>query len=159
MRVLVAGLGNIFHGDDGFGVEVARRLEGVPMPDGTTVIDFGVRGVHLAFDLASGAYDAAILVDATSCGGPPGTLYVIDPAGSNVPAPDDAVADPHGMTPSVLLEWLTRLGGPGVRMRVVGCEPQCLDEVMGLSPPVSAAVSGAVALVQRLVGEMSPASG
>ena len=79
MRVLVAGIGNVFLGDDGFGVEVARRLRGQALGDGVDVADFGIRGVHLAYELADGRYDAAVLVDAVSRGGAPGTFYAIEP--------------------------------------------------------------------------------
>src|SRR5438874_9662277 len=94
-RILVAGIGNVFLGDDGFGVDVARRLREEPLGDRVDVAGFGIRGVHLAYELADGTYDAAIFVDAVSCGGAPGTLYTIeiDPAGES--ASEQAVADAH----------------------------------------------------------------
>ncbi|GIG56281.1 peptidase M52 [Longispora fulva] len=156
-RVLVAGLGNIFLGDDGFGVEVARRLtaEG-DLPAGAEVGDFGIRGVHLAYELLSG-YDTAILVDATSRGEPPGTVYALDlsaelagpPAGS---APQ-VLLDAHGMQPDAVLALLHRMGADIGRVLLVGCEPEDLGDGIGLSPPVAAAVDEAVLLVRALAAE------
>ena len=155
-RVLVAGIGNIFLSDDGFGVEVARRLATAQLPGGVTVVDYGIRGMHLAYDLASG-FDAAILVDATSRGGAPGTIYVIEPDLPSGPAEPAAGSDPtpvldaHGMEPDVVLGLLDLLGGdrPG-RITVVGCEPASVSEGMGLSEPVLASVDEAVRVVLRL---------
>src|SRR5689334_2309782 len=96
-RVLVAGIGNIFLGDDGFGVEVARRMAQQPVPEHVEVVDAGIRGMHLAFQIAYERYDAVILVDAVPRGHAPGTLYVIDP--DPVAADGVAVADGHTMTP------------------------------------------------------------
>jgi hydrogenase maturation protease len=148
-RVLVAGIGNIFLGDDGFGVEVARRLRGEPLPDGVDVADFGIRGVHLAYELADGRYQSAILVDAVPRGEPPGTLYVIEPDAA-VPA-DAVVADAHSLTPDAVLGWLQRIGGTCGRITIVGCEPASLDESVGLSPPVAAAVDEAMRIVRALI--------
>jgi hydrogenase maturation protease len=151
-RVLVAGIGNIFLGDDGFGVEVARRLREVPLGDGVDVADFGIRGVHLAYELAGGGYDAAILVDAVPRGGAPGTLYAIEPE-PDAGAPEDA--DAHSLTPAVVLAWLRRVGGGCGRIVIVGCEPASVDEAMGLSEPVAASVDGAMEMVRGLVAEMT----
>lgn len=168
-QTLIAGIGNIFLGDDGFGVEVASRLAGTDLPAGVKVVDYGIRGMHLAYDLSSG-YDAAILVDATARGGEPGTIYVIEPelgaapAGGAVPAaesdPDPAAAaltgspllDAHGMQPDVVFSMLDMLGGerPG-RVLIVGCEPASIDYGMTLSDPVAAAVDEAVRVVLELV--------
>ncbi len=151
--ILVAGVGNIFLGDDGFGVEVARRLAGVDLPPDVKVTDFGIRGVHLAYELLDG-YEFVILIDASPRGGEPGTLYVIEPEAEPEPDPDEIPPlDAHGMDPGAVLALLRVLGGRVDRIVVVGCEPAIADEGMTLSPPVEAAVDQAVALVQELINE------
>jgi hydrogenase maturation protease len=152
-RVLVAGIGNIFLGDDGFGVEVARRLLAEPLGSGVDVADFGIRGVHLAYELADGKYDGVILVDAVPRGGSPGTLYAIEPDTSSEDAPAE-VADAHSLTPAAVLGWLRRIGGRCGRVVVVGCEPESVEESIGLSGPVAASIDGAVRMVRDLVAEM-----
>ena len=149
-RVLVAGVGNIFLGDDGFGVEVARRLADQQLPEGVEVADFGIRGVHLAYQLLEG-YDLAILVDASARGGEPGSLYVIEPT----PGDGDVLLDGHGMQPAAVLGLLEALGGPVGRVLVVGCEPAEVGERIGLSEPVGRAVGEAVRLVRELVTQAS----
>ena len=149
VRSLVAGIGNIFLGDDGFGVEVVNRLQRAELPAHVSVADFGIRGVHLAFELAGGAYESVILVDTVARGQPPGTLYVIDPTTDPDCAGSDA--DAHSLTPGAVLAWLRRIGGDCGRITIVGCEPASLDETMGLSAPVAAAVDEAVRLVRELV--------
>lgn len=152
-RVLVAGVGNIFLGDDGFGVEVARRLKNVELPPDVKVSDFGIRGVHLAYELLDG-YDLVIIVDASPRGGEPGTLYVIEPEEPEAPDPDEVPPlDAHGMDPAAVLALLGVLGGHVDRLLVVGCEPAVADEGMTLSPAVEAAVDPAVTLVQELINE------
>ena len=159
-RVLVAGIGNIFMGDDGFGVEVANRLGERSFPPGVTLADFGIRGVHLAYELLDG-YDALILVDAVPMGEPPGTLAVIEPEDiGRLATGEDAepIVDAHSMSPEVVLATLSRLGGTIERILVVGCQPADLEEGMGLSPPVAEAVEGAAELCLQLVLEvMQPA--
>jgi hydrogenase maturation protease len=156
MRTLVAGLGNIFFGDDGFGSEVARRLltGSETVPEGVTVTDFGIRGIHLAYELLDG-YDTAILVDATPQGGEPGTVYVIEPDVDSLESEsglaEAGIADAHGMDPVSVLALLRSLGGSVPRLLVVGCEPAATDEHMGLSPPVAAAVDEAVRVIRDLV--------
>ena len=119
-RVLVAGIGNVFFGDDGFGVEVVRRLGARPQREGVQVTDFGIRGLDLAYALADG-YDAAILVDAVPRGGVPGTLYVLEP---DVPAfPMGALTDTHGLEPAKILGMVRTMGGRLPVLRLVGCEP------------------------------------
>ena len=145
-RVLVAGVGNIFLGDDGFGVEVARQLADEQLPAGVEVADFGIRGVHLAYQLLEG-YDLAILVDASARGGEPGSLYVIEPA----PDDGDVLLDGHGMQPAAVLGLLQALGGPVGRVLVVGCEPAEVGERIGLSEPVGRAVGEAARIVRGLV--------
>lgn len=155
-RTLVAGIGNIFLGDDGFGVETARRLAGRTLPAHTEVVDIGVRGVHLAYQLLDG-YDTLVLVDATARGEAPGTLCVIEydgPGGDG----DGAVpaVDGHRMTPDTVLALLDTLcagtgGQPPRRVLIVGCEPASVEEGIGLSAPVSDAVERAVRLIEELL--------
>jgi hydrogenase maturation protease len=161
VKALVAGVGNIFLTDDGFGAEVARRLEGEPLPDGVLVQDFGIRGVHLAYELMDG-YDLAILIDTVRRGGPPGTLYVIEPSLEEMEAtavgdpndggiPSAPLIDAHGMEPGAVLSLLHTLGGGGVRLLVVGCEPASLEEGMGLTAAVEHAVPEAIRLVREVL--------
>jgi hydrogenase maturation protease len=142
MNVLVAGVGNVFLGDDGFGVEVVRRLAERPLPDGVHLADYGIRGMHLAYDLAGGAYDTTILIDAVATGEPPGTVSVIelDPAA----APAAELLDAHGMQPDVVLGLVALLGEHPGKVLLVGCEPAVIDHGMELSPPVAQAVGAAV---------------
>ncbi|MFE6845465.1 hydrogenase maturation protease [Streptomyces sp. NPDC057686] len=156
-RILIAGIGNVFLGDDGFGVETVRRLSepGCELPDQAEVVDIGVRGVHLAYQLLDG-YDTLVLVDATARGGAPGTLYLIEAAEAGSIAPQGPVLDGHQMSPDAVLALLDTLcagtgGTPPRRIWVVGCEPGCLDEGIGLSAPVAAAVPEAVRMVLELV--------
>jgi hydrogenase maturation protease len=159
--VLVAGIGNLFMSDDAFGVEVANRLVTRPVPPGVRVADFGIRGVHLAYELLDG-YDGLILVDAVPMGEEPGTVAVIEPQldgslalGGNL----EPVIDAHSMSPEVVLATLARLGGHVEHVYVVGCQPASLEEGVGLSPPVAAAVDGAVELCCQLLAEIVPTVG
>jgi hydrogenase maturation protease len=158
--MLVAGVGNIFLGDDGFGVEVANRLASEGLPDWVRVADYGISGMHLAYDLAEG-FETTILVDATPRGGDPGTVYVmeLDPSG---PAGPSAAASPepgrgiplldgHGMQPDVVFGMLNLLGAEAGRVLLVGCEPASTEERIGLSEPVATAVDEAVRIVLDLV--------
>ncbi len=150
-RVLVAGIGNIFLGDDGFGVEVAARLAIGPVPEGVRVEDFGIRGIHLAYELLDG-YDALILVDAMPMGEPPGTLALIEPDVGELPEGVSAsIADAHDMNPGTVLATLASLGGRVDRILVLGCEPSDLGEGIGLSTPVAAAVDDAVRWCRALM--------
>ncbi|MEJ8641730.1 hydrogenase maturation protease [Streptomyces sp. MS1.HAVA.3] len=162
-RVLVAGIGNVFLGDDGFGVETVRALSAQPLPDDVEVVDFGVRGVHLAYQLLDG-YDTLLLVDATARGGEPGTLYLIEAGGGSAPpaAPPGggAVLDGHHMSPDAVLALLDTLcAGTGTtpprRTLVLGCEPACVEEGIGLSAPVTAAVPEAVRMALDLIRDPS----
>ncbi len=154
-RLLIAGVGNIFLGDDAFGVEVAQRLARRPLPDGVRVVDFGIRGLDLTYALLDG-YEAVVLVDAAPRGGAPGTLYVVEPSEAAAAAPDAAglLIEPHGLDPAKVLRLAGSLGGRVRRVLLVGCEPAPLQEdeepEMGLSDPVRAAVEEAVALVESL---------
>jgi hydrogenase maturation protease len=158
-RVLVAGIGNIFASDDGFGVEAVRRLGEHPLPDHVELSDTGVRGVHLAYQLLDG-YDTVLLLDATRRGGPPGSVYLIEPEADPQPG---LVIDGHRMTPDAVLALLDNLsastdGTKPRRMLVVGCEPACLDDGIGLSAPVAAAVDKAVRRVLDLLRETPAAA-
>lgn len=151
-RVLVAGLGNVFEGDDGFGVEVAQRLAGQPWPAGVEVRDFGIRGVHLAYQLLE-PYDLVVMVDAVHRDGPPGTVYVIEHGPDTAapqPAADAPMMDAHDLAPDGVLALVPRLGGTLPRVVVVGCEPASIAPDMGLS----AAVAGSVETAARLVTEL-----
>ncbi len=156
-RLLIAGVGNIFLGDDGFGPEVAKRLAAVSLPGWVRVADYGISGMHLAYDLADG-YDAAILIDAAPRGDKPGTVSVLDVAAEHGPDAETLGAsrlfDAHGMQPDVVLGTLDLLGGAGpARILVVGCEPASVDYGMELSEPVAGAVDEAVRVVLGLVAE------
>jgi hydrogenase maturation protease len=148
-RVLVAGIGNLFLTDDGFGSEVARRLSRVPLPEGVKVVDYGIRGMHLAYDLLDG-YAALVVVDALPGEGAPGDLSVLEVG------PDDlgeGELDAHGMAPVAVLASLGQLGGSLPPTYVVGCLPADLGEGIGLTPPVAAAVAPAVELVLDVLHE------
>lgn len=159
-RILIAGVGNIFLGDDAFGVEVVRRLLGRPWPDHIRVVDFGIRGLDLAYTLLDG-YDALILVDATPRGQPPGTLYVLAPDLTDLkdPGSPQLAGVAHGLDPVRALRLVQTLGGRLPWMRVVGCEPATLgseeDMPLELSPLVAAALDEAVRLVEALVEDLS----
>jgi hydrogenase maturation protease len=156
-RVLVAGIGNIFMADDGFGVEVARRLRERALPAGVDVVDFGIRGMDLVFALGEG-YDAAVFVDAVPHGDEPGTVFLIEPRLEQLEG--EVTLDAHGMDPVKVLALAGQLGPVPERILVVGCEPQLSmsgdeEELVGeLSAPVLAAVDEAVALVQSVVAEL-----
>jgi hydrogenase maturation protease len=156
-RVLVACVGNIFLCDDGFGSEVARSLAVRELPDEARVVDYGIGSVHLVYDLLDG-YDVLILVDTVAHqDGPPGTLYVIEP---DLP-PRDATADPfaavpfdaHDLPPAGAMSLVPSLGGSVDRIVVVGCQPQTLDDGIGLSAAVQAAVDPAAQLVVDVVDQ------
>jgi hydrogenase maturation protease len=152
--VLVAGIGNLFLGDDGFGPEVARRLaaadSGDPVPDGVRVVDYGIRGMHLAYDLLDGVR-ALVLVDALPGDAPPGTLTVLEVGPDDL---GDGEFDAHGMDPEAVLASLEAMGGRLPPTYVVGCRPADLSEGIGLSEPVAQAVGEAVVTVRRLVDEI-----
>jgi hydrogenase maturation protease len=161
--VLVVGVGNVFLGDDGFGVEVVRRLSGMDLPEWVRVADYGIRGMHLAYDLAGGGHNLTIMVDAVGRGDRPGTVSVIelDPSAlAGAPADEGAGAarflDAHGMQPDVVLSLVGLLGGRPGRVLLVGCEPAVLDHRMELSPVVERAVGTAVGAVVDLITEYRP---
>jgi hydrogenase maturation protease len=161
-RVLVAGIGNIFLGDDGFGVEVVKRLAGCELPEGVEVVDFGIRGMDLAYALHDD-YELVVLVDATLRGGEPGTVYLIEP---QIEDDGEASLDTHGMDPVRVIKLSRALGARPTRTLVVGCEPQLVvsgedydDMLMELSEPVRAAVEEAARLVESLVEEIYGTNG
>lgn len=163
-RVLIACVGNVFLGDDGFGVEVARRLAGRVYPAGVAVVDFGIRGVELAYTLLDGC-ETLVLVDAIARGGAPGTLYLIEPelSARSGQAAGGVVADAHSMDPARVLAFAWTLGARPGRVLLVGCEPASLagdgdgddlDLRMGLSEPVRAALDGAVEMIDALIEDL-----
>jgi hydrogenase maturation protease len=153
-RILIAGIGNIFFGDDAFGVEVAQRLSKRALPDGVKVVDFGIRGFDLAYTLLDSC-DVAILVDSVSRGGKPGTLYIIEPDLADDADEQEMMIETHGMNPIKVLHLVRSMGGGGFkRILLVGCEPATFgseEGQMGLSEPVQAAVDEAVSLIESLV--------
>jgi hydrogenase maturation protease len=152
MKVLAAGIGNVFFGDDGFGVVVAGRLAGVPLPDGVRLGEYGIRGVHLAYELLDG-YDALVLIDALPMGEAPGTVAMVEVDLGDVASP--STMDAHSMSPATVLGLLAGLGGSVGRVVVVGCEPANLTDGMGLSPVVEEAVAVAVMTVRELLAELA----
>lgn len=157
-KVLVAGIGNIFLADDGFGVEVASRLANQSFPPGVRVADFGIRGLDLAYALMDG-YETTILVDAYAGEGAPGTLFVIEPELNdlNSVGSQQSFVEPHAMNPVNVLRMAASMGGQLKRVLLVGCVPSTLgpeEGQMGLSEPVAAAVAEAVKLVESLVARV-----
>lgn len=152
-RILVAGVGNLLLGDDGFGPEVVRWLSATGrVPQHVRVVDYGIRGLHLAYDLLDG-YDALVLVDALPGDGPPGELTVLEVREDDLGSAD---LDAHGMDPVAVLAGLERLGGTLPPTYVVGCRPGSLGEGIGLSEPVEAAVPVAADAVLRLLETRVP---
>lgn len=156
-RILVGCIGNIFLGDDGFGVEVARRLAGRELPEYVEVADFGIRGLDLVYALQED-YGAVILVDALPRGGEPGTVYLIEP---EIEAEGEVELDTHSMDPVKAIRFARAMGAEPVRTLVVGCEPGVVlegesyeDVLVELSQPVQAAVEEAVELVESLVEQI-----
>ena len=157
-RILVAGIGNIFFGDDAFGCEVANQLTRRPLPDGVRVTDFGIRSYDLAYAIMDN-YDATILVDATPQGAEPGTIYVIEPDLKKLDELPDEAVNAHSMNPVRVLQLVRSLGGNVGFLRVVGCEPAILnleEGAMGLSEKVKAAVVPAIEIIEGLIREILP---
>ncbi len=156
-RILIAGIGNIFLGDDGFGAEVMRyvceRVDGSP---GLCATDYGIGGMHLAYDLLED-WDALVLVDAIPNRGSPGTLHVFEADDQSPDAP--AGLDAHGMDPATVFASLSALGGEAPRTIVVGCEVADVADGMGLSEAVQAAVPDAVAAVESTVAMLQDREG
>jgi hydrogenase maturation protease len=155
-RVLVAGVGNVFLGDDGFGPAVVARLAGQPLPGGVRAVDYGIRGVHLTYDLLD-PWDALVLVDALPGGGPPGELRLLAVTEADLAAAPSP--DAHALHPLAVLAALPALGGRLPRTLVVGCTPASVEEGMGLSAPVQAAVAPAADRVRALVAGLAVPAG
>jgi len=154
MRILIAGIGNIFMGDDAFGCEVAGQMSKRELPEGVRAVDFGIRSYDLAFALMED-YDAAILVDAMPRGEQPGTLTLIEPDSGALERLAGEMPDAHSMNPLTSFRLVRTLGGEPPRYYVLGCEPMRLDaEDFELSPPVRAAVPGAIAMIEELVAQL-----
>jgi hydrogenase maturation protease len=154
-RVLIAGIGNIFLGDDGFGVEVARRLASCDLPADVRVVDFGIRGLDLVYALQDG-YKTTILIDAFPQGKAPGTVSLVEPDLKDLQGTPEqgGFVEPHGMNPMNVLRMAKTMQAPLEHILLIGCEPAYLggdDGHMGLSEPVEAAVSEAVKTTQNLV--------
>jgi hydrogenase maturation protease len=153
--ILIAGIGNIFQSDDAFGVEVADRLRGQTLPPGVRVEDFGIRGVHLAYDLLDGC-DLFVLIDAAARGAEPGTVTVLEvepPPAADADGDPGAVPviDAHSLAPDAIFALLASLGGRPGRSLVVACEPADTGAGMGLSEPVRAALPHAVRAVEDIL--------
>lgn len=152
--VLIACIGNIFLGDDGFGCEVARHLTAQTWPENVKVVDFGIRGLDLAYALLAG-HDVTIFVDATPRGDTPGTLYTIEPSLEEIEHINGgAMVDAHSMDPMKVLSMVKSMGGEFKKIMLLGCEPATLgpeEGQMGLSEPVAASVPEAVKIIQSLV--------
>jgi hydrogenase maturation protease len=155
-HILVAGIGNAWMKDDGFGGEVAKRLEERELPEEAAVFDFGTGGLDLAYEVMRG-YDALILIDISRQGGAPGTLYVMEADEDDVEVgiEDGQVLNPHGMDPQTVLRFVKTLGAWPGKVVVIACEPAAVEEMgIGLSDQVSAAVERAVDLVATTIDEL-----
>ena len=163
MNILIAGIGNIFLGDDGFGVEVARQLLSRKLPPSVTVADFGIRGFDLAYAMMDDKYDVTILVDAIPQGGKPGALHTLELDLTELDQMEDwSPVDTHGMTPLRVIRLIHAMGGECNKVFIVGCEPETLggDEgQLGLSATVSASVEEAISIIQSLVDQILSGAG
>ncbi len=158
-RILIAGVGNAWLRDDGFGGEVARRLEERQLPSGVAVMDAGTGGLDLAYEVMRG-YDALVILDVSRQGGEPGTLYVMEPDEDSVQAgiEDGEVINPHGMDPQTVLRFVRSIGAWPGRVMVIACEPAEVESMgWGLSEEVGSAVDRAVELVMQTVHEFGSA--
>lgn len=162
-QVLVAGIGNIFLGDDGFGCEVIRRLAVFQFPESVRIFDFGIRGFDLAYALMDGR-ELTILVDAVPRGEAPGTVYTIEPDLDQLDQLDQAnlAVETHGMNPVKVLQLVKSMGGRFNKILLVGCEPETFgpeEGQMGLSPAVAGSVDRAVQVIKELIAEFLRNSG
>ncbi len=156
MNILVAGIGNIFFGDDAFGCEVAKALLLRPQPEGVRVIDFGIRSYDLAYAMMDGP-DVTIFIDATPRSEPPGTVSLIEPDIKFLDNSEDEVVNAHSMNPIRVLQLIRSLGGEPGRLYLVGCEPAVLeteDGALDLSPSVRAAIPAAIKMIEELIAEL-----
>ena len=159
-KILVAGVGNAWLRDDGFGGEVARRLEQQQLPDGVAVMDAGTGGLDLAYEVMRG-YDALVILDVSRQGGEPGTLYVMEPDEDSVQAgiEDGQVINPHGMDPETVLRFVKSIGAWPGSVIVIACEPAQVEEMgWGLSDQVNAAVERALGVVTETIAELRSAA-
>ena len=154
LKILIAGIGNIFNGDDGFGVEVVRKLQERALPDDVNVIDFGIRSFDLAFALVDG-YQAVILVDALQRKESPGTLYLFEPDLDHADELMPVAMEGHGLHPAQVLKLATLYGNLPERIFLIGCEPMTVtfseEGQLGLSPPVQANLDEAIKLIESLI--------
>ena len=158
-QILVAGIGNAWLRDDGFGGEVTKLLADRELPAGVHVIDFGTGGLDLAYEVMRG-YDALILIDVSRQGGSPGTLYVMEALPDDVDGEieDGQMLDPHGMDPQTVLRFVKYVGGWPGRVFVIACEPEDVEDVgIGLSAAVGGAVARAVDVVLETIAELAHA--
>jgi hydrogenase maturation protease len=158
-QILVAGIGNAWLRDGGFGGEVARELAARQLPDGVTVLDFGSGGLDLAYEVMRG-YDSLILIDVSRQGGAAGTLYVMEAQEGDVDGSieDGQLLNPHAMDPQTVLRFVKYVGGWPGRVVVIACEPESVEDVgLGLSASVGAVVARAADLVLETVGELQDA--
>ncbi len=153
-NILIAGLGNIFQGDDAFGCEVIRQLKPDAFPEGVKVMDFGIRSYDLAYALTNG-YEAVILVDAISRGRAPGSLYLIEPE-TNLPGGfEPGAVDAHTMNPVSVIQMAQTLGGVRGKLYLIGCEPAILEnDEMILSGEVQEAIPRAITMIESLAQEL-----
>jgi hydrogenase maturation protease len=167
LSILVAGIGNVFLGDDGFGVEVVKRLAERPRPGWLRVVDFGIRGFDLAYALLDGGCEAAVLVDTLRRGRSPGTLTVLEPCLDDDELASEGTFETHSMEPGSVLRFVKAMGGRAPPLRVVGCEPLQFgggggdddDEMfVGLSEPVLRAIEPAVALTLEVAARLEAES-
>jgi hydrogenase maturation protease len=155
-NILVAGIGNIFFGDDAFGCEVVRHLLDRPVPAGVTIKDFGIRSYDLAYAMMDGP-DVTIFIDATPRGLPPGTVSLIQPEKNDLDNVSEEVVNAHSMNPVRVLQMVGSMGGKPGRLYLVGCEPAVLETengAMGLSQPVQAAIPKALEMINTLIRDL-----
>ncbi len=150
VRALVAGFGNLLLGDDGFGVEVVRRLAEDPLPAGAEILEVGIGGMELVYGLMNGC-GRLVIVDAVRRGHPPGTIYVFQPSEADLETGSETVIDPHFAEPTRAMKVAKKLGYLPDDVTIVGCEPQRCDLDLALSPPVRAAVDQAVVRVREVL--------
>jgi hydrogenase maturation protease len=155
-RVLVAGIGNIFFGDDAFGCEVAAELLKRTWPAGVKIVDFGIRAYDLAYAIMDG-YDAALLIDAAPRGEKPGTVYLLELDPDRVGSCGDEIVDAHALTPVRVLQLIRALGGRAKNLYLIGCEPARLggEGMIGLSEDVRDAVPVAVRMIEKIIADLA----
>jgi hydrogenase maturation protease len=154
--VLIAGIGNAWLRDDGFGGEVVKRLGERELPEDVTAVDFGTGGLDLAYEVMRG-YEGLVLVDVSRQGEAPGTLYLMEPDPEEIAGgiEDGEIIDPHSMDPQTVLRFVKSLGGWPGRVVVIACEPETVEEMgLGLSDPVRSAVDRAADLALKAAADV-----